>query len=129
MHAAYFDTLFRFEGVEPEWPQEFAIITAFAPTGTIWSDERNEAADAALLTELKARQTWVSRLTGFAPSNDHAEPGWAVLLPFEVACDIGHTFQQDAIYYVLQDSLFVSHCDQRRKQIPVGGFRERLRTT
>ena len=47
-------------------------------------------------------------------------------MPFEMACDTGQRYSQDAIYFIEGDQLFVSFCDERRKQIIVDGFRTRL---
>jgi len=38
----------------------------------------------------------------------------------------GRRYRQDAIYYVIGDTLFVSFCDERRALVEVGGFRPRV---
>jgi hypothetical protein len=106
------------------WPASFAIITAHATTGTSWSAEENERADLRLQDALADR--WCERITGYSPRTGHAEPGWAVVLPFHEACDLGARFQQDAIYLVASDDLFVSYCDERRALVRVGSFMDRL---
>jgi hypothetical protein len=126
MIPEYFETHFLLERPLENWPDEFAIITAFAPTGTQWTDEQNQIADQELEAELNRRSLWKHRLTGYSPVTGHAEPGWAVATDFESACDIGQCWQQDAIYFVWLDKLSVSHCDHRRRPVHVGGFRERL---
>lgn len=125
MHRAYFETRFRVE-TEHEWPHEFVIISACATTGTRWSSERTAKADAALRATLAARGLWHVRITGFSPATEHAEPSWAIAMPFLDACDLGREFLQDAIYHVEGDALSVSHCDERRGPMPVGRFRERV---
>ncbi|MEX2472840.1 MAG: DUF3293 domain-containing protein [Gemmatimonadota bacterium] len=105
------------------------ILTAYATTGTSWTEEENADADRKLEETLRARVgegESVQRITGFSPTTGHAEPGWAAPLPFEEACDLGARFLQDALYVVREDRLFVSHCDERRALEPVGFFRERL---
>jgi len=129
MHPAYFETHFRQDDGSPKiqrWPERFAIITAWATTGEHWSEVENVSADQQLKEELQRRSTWCRRLTGYSPQTGHAEPGWAVELDFDTACDIGHRYRQDAIYYVEGDELYVSYCDQRRSRVPVGPFRTRL---
>ena len=126
IHPAYFDTHFRLEAPISEWPERFVIITAFATTGEAWTAEENDSADRELESELRRSGRWVSRLTGYSPSTGHAEPGWAVKMPWEAACDVGLRFKQDAIYCVSGDNLSVTLCDHRRGLVPVGGFRERL---
>ena len=125
MHPAYFETHFRQEGSWDDWPSEFAIITAYATTGDNWTKAENQAADRALETELRQRAQWVRRLTGYSPTTGHSEPGWAVDIDFKLASKIGGEFRQDAIYYVTEDKLEVSHCAPPRLE-KVGDFRSRV---
>ena len=110
-----------------DWPPCFAIITACATTGEFWSEDENRTADVRLTQQLRASGVWMTRLTGYSPQTGHAEPGWAVALSFEAACDLGQQFRQDAIYFVEGDMLFVSYCDARRARVPVGTFCARVR--
>ena len=126
MHTAYFETVFNVHGFSGPWPTEFAIITAYASTGETRSLDENENANLKLAAELSLLSIWKQRVTGFSPTTGHAEPGWALELPFEIACDLGLKYRQDAIYYVTKGSLFVSYCDQRRETIPVAVFWERI---
>lgn len=79
-----------------------------------------------LEADLRATGKWLRRLTGFSPATGHAESGWAVELGWELACDIGRRFHQDAIYCVTGDTLWVTLCDHRRGLVSVGSFRQRL---
>jgi hypothetical protein len=126
MHPAYFETHFIAADGPHDWPEQFAIITAYATTGDVWTDQQNEAADQALEGELRNTGRWVQRLTGYSPTSGHAEPGWAVKMPWDEACDVGLRFKQDAIYTVNGDELSVTLCDHRRGLVPVGGFRARV---
>jgi hypothetical protein len=122
MPAEYFETQFESEQPWSNLPAEFAIITAYATTGEVWPDEVNQAADARLESELRDRCTWVQRITGYSPTTSHSEPGWAVQVGFEEACDIGLRYKQDAIYFVSGSDLSVSFCDGRRGLVHVGDF-------
>ena len=126
MHPAYLETHFSAADGLQAWPEQFAIITAYATTGEAWTDEQNEAADQALKAELQATGRWMRRITGYSPTTQHREPGWAVAMDWQEACDLGSRFLQDAIYAVHGDALAVTFCDQRRQLLPVGTFRERL---
>ena len=42
MHPAYFETLFDAHGFSGEWPARFAIVTAWATTGTCLSQAAND---------------------------------------------------------------------------------------
>jgi hypothetical protein len=46
--AEYFATQFRTEGAVDRWPKRFAIVTAYAITGEVWTVTANEAADQNL---------------------------------------------------------------------------------
>jgi Protein of unknown function (DUF3293) len=106
--------------------EQFAIITAYATTGEVWTAEGNESADRALAGGLRASGRWHERITGCSPSTGHAEPGWAVEMDLQEACDLGLHYLQDAIYIVSGDELWVSLCAEPRERVLVGGFRQRL---
>lgn len=125
-HQSYFETHFRQEQPFSDWPEEFAIITAFATTGETWTAEQNESADRALEDELQAIGRWFQRLTGYSPATGHVEPGWAVEMALSDACDLGLHYLQDAIYFVSCDELRVILCDESREQLLIGSFRDRL---
>ena len=129
LHPAYFETCFRLPAAATEiaWPDSFGIISAYSTTDRQWPIERSLAADRELEAVLRTCSTWLQRVVGFSPTSGHAEPSWAADVSFEAACDLGLRFHQDAIYFVDGDDLYVSFCDARRKQVPVGSFLERLR--
>ncbi len=129
MQAAYAETHFQQAEHGGDWPEEFAIITAYATTGEKWTAAENDAADRALEADLKMKSSWVRRITGYSPSTGHGEPGWAVTLSFEAACKVGVQYKQDAIYFVKNDTLSVSFCDARKKQVEIGPFRPRVHTS
>ncbi len=129
LHPAYFETQFAVADPAVELPHEFAIITAYSTTGETWTDQENESADRELEAVLRKTSRLIGRITGFSPTIDHAEPGWAAQMTWQDACDLGLQFRQDAIYFVEGDHLFVTFCDSRRQLVPVGAFRERLRLT
>jgi hypothetical protein len=127
MNEVYFQTVFVAGEPLQDWPDEFAIITGYAPTGEIWTAAQNRMADQRLRDELSRRGVWMKRLTGQSPDGSHSEPGWAAAMPFEDACELGEQLQQVAIYHVSGDHLSVSYCDQRRRGlVSMGAFRERV---
>lgn len=125
-HPAYFQVRFRSPSLPAAWPADFAIITAWATTGERWSPAENEAADERLQATLRTLGCWRWRVTGYSPLDGHAEEGWAVALPLELAREIGREFRQDAIYWVAEDQLWVIKCGGKSGLVPVGSFRERL---
>ncbi len=127
MHAAYAEVRFVVPRRPARWPQCFATITGYATTGKTWSDAKNKKADEKLKAFLKKLGVKAFRITGYSAKDiEHAEPGWGVALSFDDACDIGLLFKQDAIFYIINNTLFVSYCDQRRGLIKVGAFAPRV---
>jgi len=128
VNSVYFETHFRTPAPAPDWPPEFIIVTAHATTGERWTSAENEAADRSLTEELRRLGVWTARITGYSPRTGHAELGWAAVLAFDEACDLGLRYRQDAIYHIAGDVLSVSHCDKSRRRLAtVGPFRERVR--
>ncbi len=125
-HPAYFNVRFRGPWPDLSHPDEFAIITAYATTGETWSDDRNWVADLELEDELRETGTWMRRLTGYDPATGHTEPGWAVEMGFEAACDLGRRFQQDAIFWVSGNWVWVAKCGPDRQRWEVGPFSDRF---
>jgi hypothetical protein len=126
MQTNYFDTHFKLDLPNEELPEEFGIVTAYQTTGKTWSEERNQQATDKLQAELKMGGELLGTATGYSPRTGHAEPGFAALLSFEQACDLGLRYEQDAIYFISGGTLFVSHCDHRRALKPVSRFQDRV---
>jgi hypothetical protein len=53
-------------------------------------------------------------------------PGWAVEMCFEAACDLGLRFQQDAIFWVSGNRVWVSKCGPNGERSEVGPFADRF---
>jgi Protein of unknown function (DUF3293)/IrrE N-terminal-like domain len=126
--ASYFETRFKAEPPVTDWPKQFAIVSAYATTGEQWPDHVNKAADERLTKDLQASARWCHRVIGYSPITGHSEPGWAVETSFPEACDLGHRYHQDAIYYIEDDILLASHCEPRHRQLfqIAPSFRDRL---
>ncbi|MEX2527515.1 MAG: DUF3293 domain-containing protein [Gemmatimonadota bacterium] len=133
VHPEYLKVRFR-GGCDDNWPPSFVIITAFATTGEVWSQEKNREADARMKAILDHRAVWHRRLTGYSPETGHAEPGWAAELSLDEGLDLGRRFLQDAIYHVVGDGLTVVLCrlegagqeEGQVRRVEMGSFRERL---
>lgn len=126
MPPIYFDTRFKLGLPLAQLPDSFAIITAHATTGEVWTPEDNNAANETLRADLEKGGQLLGTITGYSPETNHAEPGFAAAIPFKEACKIGARFKQDAIYYVSSGTLFVSHCDHRRNLKPITQFSKRV---
>ena len=126
MIPAYFETRFRTEEIFEKWPDNFSIITAYATTGQIWSDEANISQDRKLEADLSRLTSELRRITGYSPSSGHAEPGWAVEINLSEAMRIGRDFRQDAIYQIRSGNLWVIGCSEPNEAFFVDRFLARL---
>jgi len=127
MHPAYFETRFRSEIPLGELPSQFVILSAYATTGEVWSEEQNALADQKLFRELQASTpTFLKRVVGYSPTTHHAEPSWAVAIPLADAHRIGNEFAQDALYFVDHGALWVASCRATVAPIYVDQFESRL---
>ncbi len=126
MHPEYFETRFKLGLPVGDLPDDFAIVTAYQTTGKEWPIERNHEATQKLQAELEQGDGLLGTVTGYSPRTGHTEPGFAALLSFEQACDLGLRYEQDAIYFVSGGTLFASLCDHRRDLKPVTRFLERV---
>jgi hypothetical protein len=126
MREIYLNTRFRGELSGEVLPQDFVILTAYATTGETWSEARNVEANARLYRSLVDRDVWMRGVTGYSPTDGHAEPGWAVELPEDEAIMIGREFFQDAIYVVRSGELFVRMCGDGGAERCLGRFMDRV---
>lgn len=110
----------------PPWPA-FAIVTACNPLGVVLDEADNRQRDEALLASLHERGLRPLRAIGCSPDLSHREPGWAVPMGRAEAIALGREFDQDAVYWVSDDSLWLLSCPPRVEAAErLGGFEERL---
>ena len=76
--------------------------------------------------ELRETRLWMRHLTDYDPATGHAEPGWAVEMSFEAACDLGRRFKQDAIFWVSGNRVWVVKCGPDRQRREIGPFADRF---
>ena len=126
MNDVYSTVRFRWEIAEQSMPEQFVIVTAYATTGENWTDMRNAAANERLRCELEQRGIWMRAVTGYSPSDGHAEPGWAVELGETEALALGRAFLQDAIFVVRRGELFVRSCAEDGEERSLGQFSGRV---
>jgi hypothetical protein len=63
--------------------------------------------------------------TAQLPNRDR-EPGWAIEMGFEAACDLGRRFQQDAIFWVSGNRVRVAKCASDLQSAAGGPFSDRF---
>jgi len=102
--------VFRGEPLPADWPEAFAIITAYDPEGRVTPLETNQQADAALEVELRSAGHRLHRITGGSADGAHREPGWGVPLGLPGAVEIGRRHGQLAVFMVRAGSLSLVDC-------------------
>jgi len=127
LHPAYACTVFVIENEPAAWPDTFAIVTARVTADEAWTPEENAAAHIVLGAEVGRCGAWSLPMVGRSPDGKHVEPGWAVALTKEEACQLGRAYRQDAIYLVRGGVLRVVTCSDCR-EVVLGPFWPRLST-
>ena len=123
----YLGTRFRVDKQPAAWPSSFVIISAWATTGEVWSEDVNRAADEGLARRLSALGVWHHRTTGYDPNSDHAEPSWAVEQPLDDAVELALEFKQLGVFHIVDGELWVCMChDPRAAAQRVALFFDRL---
>ena len=108
--AQFKQAVFRGAPPPPDWPADFAIITAHDPAGVVTSPGRNIAADVALEAELRASGCRLHRITGGSADGVHQEPGWGVPIGLPGAVEVGRRHGQLAIFVVRAGRLALVDC-------------------
>ncbi|MEY8674421.1 DUF3293 domain-containing protein [Francisella philomiragia] len=124
----YFTTKFEVPILPSRYPNQFAIITAYNPFNQLLEDQENLARNQILRNQLEKSYSWVYEINGFDKSSKHKENGFMFdAKSLDEACNLGEKFSQDAIYYVINDILYVSKCEKsKRKLTKVGDFQSRI---
>lgn len=124
--TAYASTVF-WVGQPHGWRGDFAIITACNPAGQLLSPGANRIRDRQLQRELANCRVPHLRVIGAAPDHSHHEQSWAVWLPVVEANQIAAQFQQNAMFYVEQQRLWLLPCLMAGERRDLGPLAPRLR--
>jgi hypothetical protein len=109
--AQFSQAVFRFTPLPADWPEDFAIITAYDPDGLPTTAEQNLAADAALEADLWAAGYRLHRITGGSADGVHLEPGWGVPIGLPGAVEFGRRYRQLAVFAVRAGRLALVDCE------------------
>lgn len=126
IHPACFGTVFDAAPPPGGFPPRWAVVTAYARTGTVRPFVEDAGADAALATELVLAQVPHWRVTGRSASGDHAEPGWGCDLAAADALALGRRFGQTAIFQVDGGDLWVAECDAGGACVRIGALAPKM---
>jgi len=119
---AYAASFFNFKELPNQ--HSFIIITAWNPRSAILSIEENRTKNQLLLTDLQGYE-WTLGIVG-DESFTWCEESYAVALELEQAINLARKFEQNAIYRVSGNRLFLHSCLEDHQQECLGEFQSRI---
>jgi hypothetical protein len=111
-------------------PSSFAILTADNPGSNVLPKSVNKKATNALLQELHDLQCCPIEIRGSSRDLDYSECSYIAQISKQDALRIGERYQQNAIYWVDNNKLYLISCTaaQHDEEEYLGLFSERLMT-
>ncbi|WP_017443612.1 DUF3293 domain-containing protein [Gayadomonas joobiniege] len=103
-----------------------AIITAYNPRGELLSNGHNRMLDKTLLKDIDSLNVPYRRIVGCDPNRTHSEPSWLVAMDKSAAIELGNRYQQNAIYWVEANQLYLTPCQMQQQEICLGSFSQRV---
>ena len=88
----------------------FAIITAHNPKGEILTTCQNRLLDRKLQHEIERLRQPYRAMMATSLDYSHMEKSWAVSIDKDSAVCLGYTFEQNAIYFIEDDTLQLIPC-------------------
>lgn len=111
----YFQTRFRTETPPGEWPDRFAVVTAWNPNGEFAALEGNIRLGQQLALSCKEHALLAWPVSGGSPDWRHQEEGLGIVTDLSDALAIGRLIKQEAIFWVEQGTLSVISARVRRE--------------
>jgi hypothetical protein len=104
---------------------QFAIITAWNPK-SIWLSKSDNDRNNQHLAQEVSHTCWCSVQVG---NKDFSwfEESFAVQISQHEALELGRKYQQNAIYYVEGERLFLLSCLEEQSKVALGNWRSRCR--
>lgn len=124
--SAYDHAHFKMDPPDVDLPVEFGVITACNPMGLTTDASVNDGLDRDLAQALRGQGIRHFRVTGGSRDMSHAEPGYGCVVDREGIVELGRQWNQEAVFWVREDHLFLVFCDRPEHEEPLGSFRERV---
>jgi hypothetical protein len=122
----YSDTVFSGPDPGEGWPESFAIVTAYNPDGVNVDDAANLAANEELEATVRDAGLSYSPMAGGSGDGSHVEPGFLVLCDLETALELGHRFNQEAVFWIEAGRLHLVACSGGAR-VELGAWQDRIR--
>ncbi|GGI92146.1 DUF3293 domain-containing protein [Shewanella gelidii] len=104
---------------------EFAIITAHNPLGEVLSSSQNRLLDRKLQICIESLSVPYRIVLGCSTDRSHIEKSWVVMVDQRTAITLGKQFNQNAIFYVKRDLLWLIPCWYQADAVSLGSFAAR----
>ncbi|MFY2509640.1 DUF3293 domain-containing protein [Vibrio pectenicida] len=105
--------------------EEFAIITAWNPNSQWQPKVENDRSNHSLVEEFG--HTYFSEVYVGDRNFNWVETSFAVVISEQQALYLGQKYQQNAIYYVMNDELFLLSCLADQTKVSLGSCLQRCR--
>ena len=118
---AYCEPYFQFQAQYDR--AQFAVITAWNPGSKPLSDKDNNQRNLNLFEDLAhcySQKVWVGN-----QDFSWKEESFAVAITKELAVRLGKKYQQNAVYFVEKDRLFLLSCLNDATELELGSLRSR----
>lgn len=122
----YFDVIFKEIKVSYQYPQTFAIITAWNPKDVILPEQENQKRNRCLQKTIKKTMVLGTKIIGASADLQHQELSLIIEGALQDLINLAQKFEQNAIFWVQGDSLELIACNSL-KHFKLGSFRERIR--
>lgn len=122
----YFDVIFKGIKVSYQYPQTFAIITAWNPKDVILPEQENQKRNRCLQKSIKKTMVLGTKIIGASADLQHQELSLIIEGALQDLINLAQKFEQNAIFWVQGDSLELISCNSL-KHFKLGSFRERIR--
>lgn len=122
----YFDVIFKEIKVSYQYPQTFAIITAWNPKDVILPEHENQKRNRCLQKSIKKTMVLGTKIIGASADLQHQELSLIIEGALQDLINLAQKFEQNAIFWVQGDSLELISCNSL-KHFKLGSFRERIR--
>jgi len=122
----YFDVIFKEIKVSYQYPQTFAIITAWNPKDVILPEQENQKRNRCLQKSIKKTMVLGTKIIGASADLQHQELSLIIEGALQDLINLAQKFKQNAIFWVQGDSLELISCNSL-KHFKLGSFRERIR--
>ena len=122
----YFGVIFKETKVSYQYPQTFAIITAWNPKDVILPECENQKRNWSLEKSITNTMALGTKIIGASADLQHQELSLIIEGALPDLINLAQKFEQNAIFWVQGDSLELIACDSL-KHFKLGSFRERIR--